>query len=104
MAKQLRVTMPDGSRWDVPAQIIAEHRARYYAKHDSGEESGEEYGRVYRDELAYALDSDDELQDWAANNMNWSDVSAQATRVQEAPAKEPDYEEGWVNGEKEVIG
>lgn len=101
--KKLRVTMLDQSRWDVPAQIIAENRARYCATHDSGEESGAEYDKTYAEELSYTLKQDDELMDWAANNMNWSDVSASATRVQEA-SKETDFQEGWVNGEKEVVG
>jgi len=27
---KLRITMPDGSRWDVPISIIANDRANYY--------------------------------------------------------------------------
>jgi len=27
--KYLRITMPDGSKWDVPARIIAKDRATY---------------------------------------------------------------------------
>lgn len=30
--KFLRVTMPDGSKWDVPVKKIAENRARHYMK------------------------------------------------------------------------
>lgn len=94
MKKYLRVTMPDGSKWDVPAQIIASNRARYYAKLDSGEESGEPYNTIYALELSA---DDDELIDWAANNMNWNDVEGCATRI-ETPSIAPDYQEGWVNG------
>jgi hypothetical protein len=99
--KYLRVTMPDSSRWDVPASLIAESRARYYAKHDSMEESGPEYDKVYREEYEYTINSDSELKDWAANNMNWSDVSANAARTKGPDM--PDYQEGWVNGKKEVV-
>lgn len=28
--KYLRVTMPDGSKWDLPAEVIARNRADYY--------------------------------------------------------------------------
>lgn len=100
MTKYLRVTMPDGSKWDVPAQIIAENRARYYAKNDSGEESGVEYDKAYAEELAYTLKSY-ELQDWAANNMRWSDVEGSAVRID--PNYAPDYEKGWVNGDKQIV-
>lgn len=69
--------MPDGSKWDVPAVLIAENRASYYAKHDTGEESGVEYDRKYAEELDYTLRKGDELMDWAANSMNWSDASCE---------------------------
>lgn len=102
MKKYLRVTMPDLSTWDVPAQIIAENRARYYAKRASGEESGAEYEKVHEAELACGLHDDDEILDWAANNMNWSDVEAYAVRL-ELPAVKVDYQEGWVNGERQIV-
>lgn len=110
MKKYLRVTMPDGSKWDVPAQIIADQRARYYAKHDTvsdidpgGQKPGDEpYDSIYAVELDYAMKSDYELKDWAANNMNWSDVEESAILVKHA-GNEVEYQEGWVNGEKEII-
>jgi len=33
--------------------------------------------------------------------MDWDDVKAWATKVEEEP--DVDYQEGWVNGEKEVV-
>ena len=39
--KVLRVTMPDGSRWDVPCSVIAKNRAEYYA--NTGDDYQEEY-------------------------------------------------------------
>jgi hypothetical protein len=50
--------------------------------------------------LRYCLDDDYEIEDWAANNMNWVDVQAIAVKVS---IKEVNFQEGWVNGEKEVI-
>ena len=32
--KVLRVTMPDGSRWDIPVKVIAENRAKSYLDYD----------------------------------------------------------------------
>lgn len=82
--------MPDGSKWDVPAEIVAKDRATYY------KEDG------YQEEFDYTMSSDFELQDWAAGNMNWDDVSEFAVKadVEQPPV---DFQEGWVNGEKEVV-
>jgi hypothetical protein len=99
MAKYLRVEMPDGSRWDVPAHLIAEDRARYYADRET---PGPERSKTYLEELNYTLKNDDELADWAANNMDWSDVQHAATLAVPRP-DEVDFQEGWVNGEKDVI-
>lgn len=89
--KHIRVTMPDGSEWDVPAQIVAEDRAKYYEK----------YGEDYADELRYTLGNNHELIDWAANNMNWSEVCHVAKRHSEPDPV--DFQEGWVNGDKEIV-
>lgn len=87
--------MPDGSRWDVPCEIIAANRANYY--------SPEKSAPLWEREYQYALKNNDEIEDWAANNMNWDDVKADAKRVQEPPPSEPDWQEGWVNGDREVV-
>jgi len=96
--KYLWVTMGDGSKWDIPAQPIVEKRARYYAKSDTGKESGLEFDKVFKQLIE---DTDDyDIEDWASNNMNWSDVKDVAVKVS---TMEVDFQEGWVNGEKEVI-
>jgi len=94
--KALIVTMPDGSKWSVPVAIIARHRAEAYA-----EEYGGDVDRSLAEDTLPLFESDPfEVEDWAANNMNWKDVAPHARQV-EAPLP-PDYEEGWVNREKEV--
>lgn len=98
--KYLRITMPDGSKWDVPAQVIANHRATYYAdkeKHDSTARTD-----AYREEFNFTMEDAYELKDWAANNMNWNYVEPHARKVADTPAG-VDYQKGWVNGEKEII-
>lgn len=97
--KYLRVTMPDDSKWDVPADLIATNRAQYYAKLD-GEGNPTEEKKIFEDELKYALTDDDELIDWAVGNMDWKDVAHYAIEVQKAT---PDFQEGWVSGEIEVV-
>ena len=90
--KQIHITMPDGSIWAVPAEIVANHRADYYAKQNGEEYRKEEYERT--------LSENGELLDWAENNMNWNDVAQAAFRVRPGRV---DYQEGWVNGPKKVV-
>jgi hypothetical protein len=90
MSKQIRVTMPDGSVWAVPAELVASDRFDYYSK-AKGEASGSEY--------AYTLENNDVLLSWASNNMNWSDVAHAAIQIRPGDV---DYQEGWLNGPKRV--
>ena len=91
--KYLRVTMPDGRRWDVLALLIAQHRANAIVERDPETD--------FDAEVQFALNDEYEIQDWAANNMNWKDVELQAQIVNEDITV--DYQEGWVNGNKEII-
>lgn len=102
MVKYIRVTMPDGSLWDVPAALVADDRAQYYARKDADAGEGE-YQELYTKELAYTLGDAGELFDWAANNMNWSDVQASASQVQAPPPPAVDYADGWTNGDKRIV-
>jgi hypothetical protein len=85
--------LPDGSEWGIPLSLIAENKAQYYAQVDnmSFEEALEETYKVF-EEFEY------EIEDWATNNMNWSDVQSQAVLLRAANA-EIDFQEAWVNGE-----
>ncbi len=89
--KELLVKMPDGW-WSVPASLVAGNRARYYA--DKGDD--------YQEEYEFAITDATELLDWAASNMNWSDVAADATKCPSVPHV-VDYQEGWVNGKRKVV-
>lgn len=91
--KFLQATMPDGSIWQIPASFIADQRAQYYA--------AQEGPQVYEEEFNHALRDDDEITDWAANNMNWEDVQAQASRI--AEPSPPDYAAEWLEAELEVV-
>lgn len=87
--KLLAITTTDGSIWGVPAEIVAHNRADHYR------EDG------YQEEFDYTLNDRHELIDWAANNMNWEDVSKYAVKMSEP--EPPDFQESWMNGEKEVV-
>ncbi|QMN68085.1 hypothetical protein HVW65_14420 [Citrobacter freundii] len=93
--KELHITMPDGSVWAVPVQLIATNRAEYYSR-----EFGGDFNRSLAEDTLPLFRSDDfEIEDWAANNMNWSDVQHAAKCVS---LGDVDFQEGWVNGDKEV--
>jgi hypothetical protein len=94
--KMLTIEMPDGSKWGVPVEVIARSRATHYAH-----EFGGNIQRSLDEDTLQLFESDDyEIEDWAANNMNWSDVQDHAKKLKDA---ETDFQEGWVNGEKAVI-
>jgi len=95
--KFLQITMLDGSKYEVPANLIAEDRARYYGREDPEPD----FETTYQKELAYTLEEDYELCDWAANNMNWAEVEPFSVRIADPPP--PNLQEGWNNGEKKVI-
>jgi hypothetical protein len=99
MNKNLKVTMPDGSVWSVPVMIIARNRAKEYAS----EFDGDIERSLKEDTLPLFEDSEYEIKDWAAGNMNWDEVREHATKVQDRePMTDADFQEGWVNGEKEI--
>lgn len=85
------VTMTNGDEYGVPAEVIADHYAKYY------EMSGEDYKENY-DAMIHFFDTNDfDFADWAKNNMDWSDVADKAVLVKRAE-QEVDFQEGWVNG------
>lgn len=88
------VTMPDGTKWSVPVQVIADSRDTHYA-----DEQEDTIGFIRAGGLSRF-----EIQDWAGNNMNWSDVKDYATEVPRPFGLKVDFEEGWSNGEKEIRG
>lgn len=89
----IRLIFQNSEKWDVPLQAIADSRDKHYK--DDKEDT-------VKSVRAGKLD-DYEFQDWLSNNMNWSDVSAYAVKVQED--EEPfDYESDFFNCEKRIEG
>jgi hypothetical protein len=102
--KYIRCRMRDHTVWDIPALFIAENRANHYANHDTGKTKGKEFDKAFIDEVKYALNDNDELLDWAINNLNWEDVQDIAEfQEQDAGWEDPDYTGDWINGNKEII-
>lgn len=90
--------MSDGSQWDIPVSEIAANRARHYAN----EFGGDVHKSLDKDTLPLFESDPGAITDWAANNMNWDDVSHLAVLVIES-VQRIDFQEGWVNGKKELL-
>ena len=88
-----RVVMSNGEVWHVPVQVIADNRDENYA--DDQEDT---IGFILKGSLHIS-----NIEDWASNNMNWDDVKAYAVKFEVDPP-ECDYEDGWCNGDKEIVG
>jgi hypothetical protein len=89
--KKLIIKFNKGMTYEVPAQIIAEDRAKYYATVDGYELDSQEW----LDEVNAALDDDFMIFDWVENNMNWSDLEPYATRIGDDTLS---LEEEWSSG------
>lgn len=93
------VTMPNGERWGVPAEIIAINKADYYAKIDPNTTWQVEY-----DVMLYWFDRKNyEFVDWAKDNMDWDDVKDYAFLLPSPGTKDVNWQEGWVNGDYEFV-
>lgn len=89
-------TMENGQKWGVPVGRIAYNRAHYYAKND-----GISFDDSLKNDTIPLFESDAfEIEDWAQNNMNWSDVESCAFLISDA---ECCFQEGWCNGDHEII-
>lgn len=93
--KYYATKMENGNVYGVPAEIIAKNYADYYQ-----EENGEDYQENYDAMMEWFDTGDYAFADWAKDNMNWEDVKEHAVLL-EFEIKEPDYQEGWINGDYE---
>jgi hypothetical protein len=95
--KMMTVTMPDGSVWGVPVELIALNRAKAYAD----EFDGDVERSLAEDTLPYfEEDAEYNIIDWAANQMNWCNFDGHQVKISDAPP--PDFDEAWCSGEKGI--
>jgi|ETNvirnome_6_100_1030635.scaffolds.fasta_scaffold04245_5 hypothetical protein len=80
--KYLEVISEQFGVYRIPAYIIANNRAMYYAEYDSTR-LNKSYNESYKIEHKYTMESDDELLDWVKNNMDWSDLEGDAVFIGE---------------------
>lgn len=94
MHKLMTVTMPSGEIWGVPVGMIARSRATHYAS-----EFGDDVERSLTEDTIPLFESDDyAIQDWAVNNMHWSDFDGHQIKVADSPS--PDFQDAWMTGAK----
>lgn len=98
-AKHLKVIMPDSFIYGVPVEFIARHRAEYYASKDY---AGDVTKSLIEDTLPLFESDDYEIQDWAVNNLNWSDVKNSAVILGKSLC-DNDMEDAWANGEHSIV-
>jgi len=89
--RRMLVEMPDGSTWAIPVQVVIDNRLAFYRREGTAEASDEQPG-------------DYDIRDWAAGNMDWSDVRDKAVLFSLRPPMTPsEWQEGWVNGKKRIV-
>jgi hypothetical protein len=81
----------DGIKYSIPVEIIAQSMARYYAEVDQIS-----YEESYNNVVSLFNESDFEIEDWARNNMDWSDVKEFSTIVS-FDKKRIKMQEEWLN-------
>ena len=86
MIKFYQVKMPNGETWRVPLSVIEKSVIDCFGELPSYMAEGDHIDHDYAEE-------------WAQNNMNWSDVKEHAELVE----RDVDYEDYWCNGEGQIV-
>jgi len=101
--KYLRVQMSDGLMYDIPAEIIAEHRASFFESNSADKltyHASSVQPRLHGAEKEFALNNDNIMLDWATNKIKWEDVKEHAIRVQ---SDSDSYDKDWETAPKKII-
>lgn len=98
-SKHLYIDMPDGMTYGVPVELIARNRAEYYAH----KEYDGDVAESLRDDTLPLFESNSyEIHDWAANNMDWSEVKGKAIMLtKKVPVS--DFQDAWCNAKYTLI-
>ena len=101
MAKKILVKFSDGKTYAIPAEFVANARAKYYADKDVLKNGGV-FAEIFQQEFEFTMKDNFELLEWLENNMNWEDVEeiAELYNVEYKPAN---YDDEFSSTSKEVI-
>ena len=91
----IKIKFHKGTKYEIPALVIAQHRAQYYSEIDGYDIDSQEY----LNEINYALNDNYEIFDWIQNNMSWHELQDYVIRVKEKVINEEDE---WANGNVQI--
>lgn len=107
MTSKIRITMSDGSIWEMKADEIARDRAKHYAYIDfprlDHEESDYFLNRLNTLEEEFRIGMGDslELMDWFVGNYSWGDIKDSLTMIKSPD--QVDYSVMFIDAEKDLI-
>lgn len=78
-----QIAFPTGHVFEIPTQVIADSRAKIMQQMHPDEFPTAE--SAMEDTVGLFTDSDYDIQDWARNNMNWSDLEPLARLIRYQP-------------------
>lgn len=90
----LKIKFPNSEIFQVPLDVIAYERTKYYAQIDGFQEGSPEWIAEYKFSMLKS-----EIYDWIQNNMDWVDVKEFATKVDPI---EPNYDKMWFDASFEI--
>jgi hypothetical protein len=96
--KNLTVKFHKGLVYEIPALIIAENRANYYAELDGYEKESQEWF----DEVNRALEDEYEIFSWMQNSMEWKDLQPYALLVSNIE-NDINLDQEWNDGEHSIF-
>lgn len=94
MKDYMRMNCDNEEVWDVPLEVIAEHRADKIAKEES-EGNPEIYYKVYDEEFDLTMEQSSTSIAWAKENMTWGMVKMYAIRMNKVDKSIVDYDNAW---------
>jgi len=93
--KKYYLKFSDGSTWAVPIYTIMMNHAEYVASNN-----GQDPMVALENESIPFFEEDDyNIEDWAKNNMNWTDVVEHAVQVTKPTL---DYQTEWMNSQVKI--
>ena len=97
MKDYLHVTFSNGFTYQIPVKVIVEHRSK--TLHETNADEFPTLAEAMTDtEDLFASDTY-EIEDWAKNNMNWTDVNSEAVLVD---VTQIDLEQEWISAAVEI--
>lgn len=107
MVKHVRITFSNGETYEIPALKIGNNRGKYFADKQFGhqditEAPDPQWTNIYRAERDIAIKDNEQLIDWAENNMNWEDIESDAVLI---PVDNSDLDKHaeWLKNEKTIV-